>query len=262
MFSPSTLQFQQLLACCSCTYKVLGSARMLSSESHTAVHYLVGCPAIVMMAHAGLVRSLTAIAAEAPDAATQAEQFIAAFTAQYGDTHPAWVATSWREAAAAAHAEFKFLLVYLHSPEHENTEAYVRNVLCSPEVVEYANSHFVSWAGNVQRPDAFNLAGRLNVSTYPCVALLAFSGTRTKLVVAAQGNVQPQQLLAALRRAVEEQEVMLTAERLEQEERVSTSRGRGQAFAAVALQQQQSTGAQVAEALQQQAVEHRCNSSQ
>lgn len=170
---------------------------------------------------AGLVRSLLAITAEAPDAATQAAQFISAFTAQYGDTHPAWVATGWREAAAAAHAEFKFLFVYLHSPEHESTEAYVRAVLCNPEVVAYANSHFVCWGGNVQQPDAFNLAGRLNVSTYPCVALLAFSGTRTKLVAAAQGSVQPQQLLSVLRRAVDEQEVMLTAERLEQEERVS-----------------------------------------
>jgi FAS-associated factor 2 len=170
---------------------------------------------------AGLVRSLLTITAEAPDAATQASQFIAAFTAQYGDTHPAWLASSWRDAATAAYAEFKFLFVYLHAPEHENTDAYVRSVLCNPEVVAYVNSHFLSWGGNVQRPDAFNLAGRLNVSTYPCVALLAFSGSRTKLVAAAQGNVQAQQLLAALRRAVEEQEVMLTAERLEQEERVS-----------------------------------------
>lgn len=163
------------------------------------------------------------ITAEPPDAATQAADFIAAFTVQYGDTHPAWLATSWRDAATAAHADFKFLFVYLHSPEHENTDAYVRNVLCNPETVEYVNSHFVSWGGNVQLPDAFNLAGRLNVSTYPCVALLAFSGSRTKLVAAAQGNVRPQQLLTALRRAVDEQEVMLTAERLEQEERVSWS---------------------------------------
>lgn len=170
----------------------------------------------------GLVHSLLAITAEPPAAAAQAAEFIAAFTAQYGDTHPAWVATSWREAATAAHADFKFLFVYLHAPEHEDTDTYVRNTLCSPEVVAYVNSHFVSWGGNVQQPDAFNLAGRLNVSTYPCVALLAFSGSRTKLVAAAQGNVQPQQLLAALRRAVDEQEVMLTAERLEQEERVSS----------------------------------------
>lgn len=171
-----------------------------------------------------------AIAAEAPDATTQAAQFVSAFTAQYGDTHPAWLASSWRDAAAAAHGEFKFLFVYLHSPEHQDTDAYVRSVLCNPEVVEYVNSHFVCWGGNVQQPDAFNLAGRLNVSTYPCVALLAFSGSRTKLVAAAQGKVSPQQLLAALRRAVDEQEVMLTAERLEREERVrmrDRARGRG-----------------------------------
>jgi FAS-associated factor 2 len=166
------------------------------------------------------VHSLLAITAEAPDASTQATQFVAAFAAKYGDTHPAWLAISWREAAAAAHADFKFLFAYLHSPEHEDTDAYVCSVLCSPEIVEYVNSHFVSWGGNVQKPDAFNLAGRLNVSTYPCVALLAFSGSRTKLVALLQGKLQPQQLLAALQRAVTEQEVMLTAERLELEERV------------------------------------------
>lgn len=158
--------------------------------------------------------------ADQPDAAAQAAQFISAFTAQYGDVHPAWAATGWREAAATAHASFKFLLVYLHSPEHQNTATYVRSVLCNPELVEYVNSHFVCWGGNVQRPDAFGLAGRMQVSTYPCVALVAFSGNSTKLIAAAQGNVQAPQLLAVLQRAVDEQGVMLTAERLEREERV------------------------------------------
>jgi hypothetical protein len=64
-------------------------------------------------------------------------------------------------------------------------------------------------------------ACRLNVSTYPCVALLAFSGQRTKLVALVQGRVRAPELLAALRRAVDEQGMLLMAEQLEQEERVS-----------------------------------------
>jgi hypothetical protein len=59
------------------------------------------------------------------------------------------------------------------------------------------------------------------VSTYPCVALLAFSGQRTKLVALVQGRVRAPELLAALRRAVNEQGMLLMAEQLEQEERVS-----------------------------------------
>lgn len=164
---------------------------------------------------------MLAATAEPPDAPTQAHDFIAAFTQKYGNDHPVWVQESWRQAAAAAHQQFKFLFVYLHSPEHDDTDSYVREVLCSPSVVSYVNEHFVCWGGDIRRPDAFNLSTRLNISTYPCVALLAFSGARTKLVAAAQGRVRAPQLLAALHRAVDEQGMLLLAERLEREERVS-----------------------------------------
>lgn len=170
------------------------------------------------------MRSAIAATAEHPDAKTQAQQFIEQFTARYGDRHPNWVEESWRQAATVAHQQFKFLFVYLHSPKHEDTDSYVRNVLCSSELVDYVNQQFVCWGGDVRKPDAFNLSGRLSISTYPCIALLAFSGTRTKLVAAAQGKVRPQQLMAALQRAVNDQGLLLMAERLEQEERVSSSR--------------------------------------
>jgi len=172
---------------------------------------------------AGIVGSLLAAAAEPPEAAAQAGQFAAAFAAKYGNGHPNWIEDSWRNAAVIAHQQYKFLLVYLHSPEHENTGTFVRSVLTSPDVVAYVNENFVSWGGDVRQPDAFGLSGRLNISTYPAVVLLAFSGTRTKLVAAAQGLVSQQQLLAVLRRVVEEQGMMLTAERLEREERVGAS---------------------------------------
>jgi hypothetical protein len=166
---------------------------------------------------------MLALAAEPPEASQQVAAFIAEFEAAYGGSgvrHPAWVAANWRDAATTAHRAFKFLLVYLHSPEHEDTDAFAREVLCCPEVVAYVDEHFVAWGGSIRAPDAFSLSGRLNVSTYPCIALLAFSGSRTKLVAAAQGALRPRQLLAMLRRVQEEQSVMLTAERLEQEERV------------------------------------------
>eukprot|EP00878_Enallax_costatus_P020517 GHUV01021694.1.p1 GENE.GHUV01021694.1~~GHUV01021694.1.p1 ORF type:complete len:366 (+),score=105.27 GHUV01021694.1:665-1762(+) len=181
-------------------------------------------PISVMRAARGMMRSAIAATAEHPDAKTQARQFIEQFTAEYGDRRPNWVEESWREAATLAHRQFRFLFVYLHSPEHEDTDSYVSNVLCSSQVVDYVNQQFLCWGGDVRKPDAFNLSGRLNISTYPSVALLAFSGTRTKLVAAAQGKVRPQQLLAALQRAVDDQGMLLTAERLEQEEREMSRR--------------------------------------
>jgi hypothetical protein len=73
-------------------------------------------------------------------------------------------------------------------------------------------------------PPPPQLSSRLHVTTYPCVALLAYPGARTKVVACLQGRFTAAQLLAALRRAVEEHGVLLTAERLQQEERVG---GRG-----------------------------------
>jgi hypothetical protein len=70
------------------------------------------------------------------------------------------------------------------------------------------------------------LSSRLHVTTYPCVALLAYPGARTKVVACLQGRFTAAQLLAALRRAVDEHGALLAAERLQQEERVRWGAGR------------------------------------
>lgn len=70
---------------------------------------------------------------------------------------------SWREAAAAAHRELKFLLVYLHCGQHEDADKFCRSVLCAPALVEEARAQFVCWGGDVRHSDAFQLAGRLQV---------------------------------------------------------------------------------------------------
>lgn len=38
---------------------------------------------------------------------------------RYGTNCPDFLETSWQDAAAQAHRQFKFLLVYLHSADHE-----------------------------------------------------------------------------------------------------------------------------------------------
>lgn len=178
-------------------------------------------PGRVMHTARGMAAALASAEDQPPEA--QAAAFAEAFAAQYGQVHPRFVASSWRQATAQAHAEFKFLLVYVHSAEHEDTDSFCREVLCSPDVVEYVNNTFVSWGGDVRKADAFGLASRLNVSTYPFLALLAYSGSRTKLVMAVQGKVAKEQLLAAMARAVEDQGALLVAERVERQE-LETSR--------------------------------------
>ena len=56
---------------------------------------------------------------EEVDPAGAAAAFSREFSTRYGDTRPRWVHTGWQEAARQAHAEFKFLFVYLHAPNHQ-----------------------------------------------------------------------------------------------------------------------------------------------
>ena len=160
-----------------------------------------------------------------------------------------------QEAALAAHRQYRFLLVYLHSPEHEDTARFCAETLCDGALTEHVDRNYVAWGGDIRRTDAFRvgapfsiqsfrlcpqtqshlgslhdlqrntvwqgssdvdfvgtparshhrirlcktpndlltmavlveqLAASLRASAYPYVALLAFSGARTRLIVSVQ----------------------------------------------------------------------------
>ena len=67
------------------------------------------------------------------------------------------------------------------------------------------------------------LAGSLRATGYPFVALLAFSGARTRLVASSQGAIAPGPLAAALKRSADEHGASLVAEQAEHRERVRRS---------------------------------------
>ena len=64
------------------------------------------------------------------------------------------------------------------------------------------------------------LSQGLKVQAYPYVALLAFSGARTRLIAAAEGHFTAEALLPVLRDAQEQQAIHLLAEQVEHNERV------------------------------------------
>lgn len=53
------------------------------------------------------------------DPLRQARDFVRKFELKFGMTHPEFVESGWKEAAAQAHRECKFLWVYIHAPDHE-----------------------------------------------------------------------------------------------------------------------------------------------
>ncbi|KAI7840654.1 hypothetical protein COHA_005675 [Chlorella ohadii] len=172
---------------------------------------------------AGALRALTAAGAEVAPARA-AEEFARAFTERYGEQHPVWQECGWGEAASRAHQEAKFLFVYLHSPQHQDTDAFCRGTLCDPGFAAFVNQHFVAWGGDLRRSDAFRLASSLRVARYPYTALLAFSGPRTRLITCVEGRMDPQRLQDVLQAGLNDHGALLWQERLEREQRETDRR--------------------------------------
>lgn len=153
------------------------------------------------------------------DPRAAAADFIRSFNATYGERTPRWQIDGWETAAQKAQREGMFLFVYLHSHRHQDSEKFCRDTLCSPAFVDYVNSTFVSWGGDVRNPEAHRLALSLQVCKYPYCALLAFSGARTRLLTYTEGVVSPEALAEALQASFAEHEGILWEERLIQEQR-------------------------------------------
>jgi hypothetical protein len=179
----------------------------------------------------------------------QAAEFRREFESSYGGVHPDFFAGDFKGAWGAAHAQYRFLALYLHSASHQDTPDFCRDVLCKPEVASYISEHFVFWAGDVSQPDAYRLSSRMGVPGYPFLAVVLCLKHNPEGAVQfllhplpedpqlrALGVQQPrqplllkceqysgapgsaEQLLGQLRRVVENESIHLTAARLEAEE--------------------------------------------
>jgi len=106
--------------------------------------------------------------------------------------------TSYARAVQKAHQQSKFLLVYLHSPLHEDTNRFCTQVLHAENILQLVNgrresddsgeetcraSDIVTWAGEVWDPEAHNLSIDLRASAFPFVALLLCQTDRSVRVL-------------------------------------------------------------------------------
>lgn len=167
---------------------------------------------------------LLAPRARTTDPVAAAAEFISGFSAKYGERTIKWELSGWDAAAQKSQRDGVFLFIYLHSERHHETEAFCRNTLCSPPFLDYVNATFCSWGGDIRSPEAYRLALRLGVSSYPYCGLLAFSGAGTRLITFSEGNVRPDRLAELLQTSLTEHGGILWEERLLREQRENDRR--------------------------------------
>ena len=105
-------------------------------------------------------------------------KFLGEFDRKYSSRHPTFIDGSYQSAVARAFQQSKFLLIYLHSPMHDDTTKFCNQVLCSESFSLFANQNVVCWAGKIWDPEAYDLSSQLRASSYPFLALLVCQSDR------------------------------------------------------------------------------------
>ncbi len=135
--------------------------------------------------------------------------FCSEFESRYGTDHPPFFMGSYAQALEEAKKELKFLMVYLHSEDHQDTDGFCRGTLCHPRVVEYMRNNMLLWACSVRLPEGGRVSEALRECGYPFLAVIVLRQSR--MVVEA--------LLEWLEVTVREYEAFIVAARAERDER-------------------------------------------
>ncbi len=131
---------------------------------------------------------------------------------------------SFSRAYDLAKTELKFLLVVLIAPEHDDTEAFVRDVLLSPEVaslVQDPDGNIILWGGNVLDAEAYQVFQDYNCTAFPWSAVVCLTpkegSTRMGAVRRLAGNMRAADYVADIRDTVAKRKPDLDAVRAERQ---------------------------------------------
>ncbi|XP_036168603.1 FAS-associated factor 2 isoform X5 [Myotis myotis] len=114
-----------------------------------------------------------------------------------------------------AKRELRFLLVYLHGDDHQDSDEFCRNTLCAPEVISLINTRMLFWACSTNKPEGYRVSQALRENTYPFLAMIMLKDRRMTVVGRLEGLIQPDDLINQLTFIIDANQTYLVSERLE-----------------------------------------------
>uniref|UniRef100_A0A673JKX4 FAS-associated factor 2 n=1 Tax=Sinocyclocheilus rhinocerous TaxID=307959 RepID=A0A673JKX4_9TELE len=148
--------------------------------------------------------------------------FIHSFEEKYGRSHPVFYQGTYSQALNDAKRELRYLLVYLHGDDHQDTDEFCRTTLCSEEVLTFINTRMLFWACSTSKPEGYRVSQALRENTYPFLAMIMLKDRKMTVVGRLEGLIQPEDLINQLTFIMEANQTYLISERLEREERNQT----------------------------------------
>lgn len=147
-------------------------------------------------------------------------EFISEFNAKYGRDHVAFHTGSYSRALEEAKRDLKFLLVYLHSPSHQDTKSFCQDTLASPGLAEFiANMNVIVWACSVDTTEGYRVSQALRESSYPFLALIVLRQNKMMVVGRVEGYMNLESLTERLEVVIRDNEAYIVAASAERAER-------------------------------------------
>lgn len=123
-------------------------------------------------------RSLTGGEVHPPSSLAVAHAFIQDFQLTYctedadATAYPPFSPTKWDDVLRASKRDGKFVLIYLHSSLHDDTELFCEEALKDSNVLEFMHSgQALVWGADVKHRDGTEVAGYLKACAYPFMAV-------------------------------------------------------------------------------------------
>ncbi|KAG8224448.1 hypothetical protein J437_LFUL003171 [Ladona fulva] len=156
------------------------------------------------------------------DPVADVASFVTDFESNFGTIHPIFFRGSYSDALAHAKRDLRFLMVYLHCPQHQDTPTFCRSTLGDPDFVAFVDSQALFWGCSVTSPEGYKVALTLRECSYPFLALLVLRDTKMTVVGRLEGAVGPRELIMTLQTLMAENEASLIAARADRNERSFT----------------------------------------
>lgn len=147
-------------------------------------------------------------------------RFRESFNEEFGFQHPEFFSGTYAQVLEKAKKDLQFLLVYLHSQNHPDTNRFCRTTLASTQLMNFVIEHnLLVWGCSVESGEGCRVSQALRESRYPFLAVVVLRQNRMMIVGRFEGFMSSEDLLPNLMQIIRDNEAYIVAARAERQER-------------------------------------------
>jgi len=142
------------------------------------------------------------------------------FQAKYGDedTTLEFHDGTYAQALETAKKDLKFLIVYLHSASHQDTDRFCRQTMCNPQFTAFLEDKIL-FGVSIETHEGYRVSQAVRVNAYPLLAVIVLRQNRMMIVGRQEGFADPETLVQKLNDVVANNEAFVVAARADRAER-------------------------------------------